>query len=72
LGFFGGSLENESLSYSMPNDVRRLVAETIKILAPGGGFLFASIHNMTPEVPPENILALFETALQEGRYPASV
>jgi uroporphyrinogen decarboxylase len=72
LGFFGGSLENESLSYSTPNDIRRIVAETIKILAPGGGFLFASIHNMTPEVPPENILALFETALQEGRYPASV
>ncbi len=62
LGFFGGSLENESLSYSTPQEVRRIVAETIKILAPGGGFLFASIHNITPEVPPENILALFETA----------
>ena len=42
--------------------MRRIASETIKILAPGGGFLFASIHNITPEVPPENILALFETA----------
>jgi len=71
LGFFGGSLENESLSYSAPDDVRRIVAETIKVLAPGGGFLFASIHNITPEVPPENILALFETARQYGGYRAS-
>ena len=68
LGFFGGSLENESLSYSTPEDVRRISAEKIKILAPGGGFLFATIHNITPEVPPENILALFETARQHGMY----
>jgi uroporphyrinogen decarboxylase len=71
LGFFGGSLENESLSYSQPQEVRRIAAEKIKILAPGGGFLFASIHNITPEVPPENILALFETAQQYGRYSVS-
>jgi uroporphyrinogen decarboxylase len=71
LGFFGGSLENESLSYSTPSEVRRIAAETIKILAPGGGFLFASIHNITPEVPPENIQALFETASQSGRYSVS-
>jgi uroporphyrinogen decarboxylase len=71
LGFFGGSLENESLSYSTPEEVRRIAAETIKILAPAGGFLFASIHNITPEVPPENILALFETARQSGCYAAS-
>jgi uroporphyrinogen decarboxylase len=71
LGFFGGSLENESLSYSTPDDVRRIVGETIKTLAPGGGFLFASIHNITPEVPPENILALFEAGRQQGQYPAS-
>ncbi len=71
LGFFGGSLENESLSYSQPQEVRRIATETINILAPGGGFLFASIHNITPEVPPENILALFETARQSGKYTAS-
>lgn len=68
LGFFGGSLENESLSYSTPQEVRRITAEKINLLAPGGGFLFASIHNITPEVPPENIVALFETAQQYGRY----
>jgi uroporphyrinogen decarboxylase len=71
LGFFGGSLENESLSYSTPQEVRRIAAETIHTLAPGGGFLFASIHNITPEVPPENILALFEAARQYGQYPVS-
>jgi len=71
LGFFGGSLENESLSFSAPQEVRRIVTDTVHTLAPGGGFLFASIHNITPEAPPENIVALFETAQQCGRYPIS-
>ncbi|MHC4435185.1 MAG: hypothetical protein ACYTBS_25405 [Planctomycetota bacterium] len=30
------------------------------ILAPGGGFVFCTVHNILPEVPPENILAMFE------------
>ena len=37
-------------------------------LLPGGGFLFASVHNIGPEVPPENVVALFDAALEHGRY----
>jgi len=66
LGFFGGTLENELLSFDRPDAIRRKVQENVAILAPGGGFLFASVHNIGPEVPPENVAALFETALESG------
>jgi uroporphyrinogen decarboxylase len=68
LCFFGGSLENEMLSFGSQQEIRRVVAEKIEILAPGGGFLFASIHNITPEAPPENITALFDAGLEFGGY----
>ncbi len=68
LGFFGGTLDNELLSFGTPDAIRREVRDNVATLAPGGGFLFASIHNIAPEVPPENIVALFEAALEFGTY----
>jgi len=68
LGFFGGTLENELLSFNTPGAIRAKVRENIATLAPGGGFLFASVHNIGPEVPPENAAALFEAALDYGHY----
>ena len=42
-------------------------------LAPGGGFVFAAVHNIQAFVPPENIVAAFDTALQYGKsHPSSV
>ncbi len=68
LGFFGGTLDNELLSFGTPDAIRREVRGNVATLAPGGGFLFASIHNIAPEVPPENVVALFEAALEYGAY----
>ena len=68
LGFFGGTLENELLSFNTPDAIRAKVRENIATLAPGGGFLFASVHNIGPEVPPENVAALFEAAVEYGMY----
>jgi len=62
------TLENELLSFHTPPEIRRVVRENIATLAPGGGFLFASVHNIAPEVPPENVIALFEAALESGQY----
>jgi uroporphyrinogen decarboxylase len=67
LGFFGGMLENELPSFDTPDAIRRTVRENIATLAPGGGFLFASVHDIGREVPPENIAALFEAALEYGK-----
>jgi uroporphyrinogen decarboxylase len=46
-------------------DVRRRVAD----LAPGGGFVFASVHNIQANVPPENVAAMWETVAACGAYP---
>ena len=32
---------------------------------PGGGFVFAAVHNVQPNVPPENVLAM-RTAIREA------
>jgi uroporphyrinogen decarboxylase len=35
---------------------------------PGGGYVFNNVHNIQGEVPPENIVALFDTAYEHGFY----
>ena len=35
---------------------------------PGGGFVFTTVHNIQPEVPPENVMAMYETVWEFGRY----
>ena len=40
----------------MKEDVKR----RLEILAPGGGFVFNTIHNILPDVPPENIVAMYD------------
>ena len=42
-----------------PDDVRRDVLERLEIFSPKGGFVFCPIHNILPDVPPENIEAMF-------------
>jgi uroporphyrinogen decarboxylase len=44
--------------------VRQDVLERLKIFAPGGGFVFNTIHNILPDVPPQNIVAMFD-AIEE-------
>jgi len=51
-----------------PAEVRDEVRRRLTDLAPGGGFIFGSIHNIQVNVPPPNIVAMFDTARDEGRY----
>ena len=32
----------------------------LEVFAPGGGFVFAAVHNILPDVPGENVIAMFE------------
>ncbi len=41
-------------------------------LAPGGGFVFCAVHNIQSEVPPENIVALYDEAREWDSYPIRV
>ena len=43
--------------------------ERVRLLAPGGGFVFNTIHNVQQGTPPENIAAAYDTARTAGRYP---
>jgi uroporphyrinogen decarboxylase len=47
--------------------VRDEVKRRIDDFSPGGGFIFTQVHNIQPDVPPENIVAMFEAALEFGR-----
>ncbi len=59
--FWGGGCDTRHvLNRLTPAEVRRHVRERLEIFAPGGGFVFNTVHNILPEVPPENIVAMFE------------
>jgi len=49
-------------------DVRRCVRDLAATMAPGGGYIFGTAHNILPDVPTENILALIEAYHEFGRY----
>ncbi len=59
--FWGGGCDTRRvLNRATPAEVQRHVLERLEILSPGGGFVFCTIHNILPEVPPENVIAMFE------------
>ena len=67
--FWGGGVDTQRvLPFGRPQDVVDEVKRRIDDLAPGGGFVFAAVHNIQALVPPENIVAAFDTALEYGRY----
>jgi len=71
LTFWGGGCDTQKvLSFGTPEDVENEVRRRISEFAPGGGFVFNQIHNIQPQVPPQNILRMFETVLKYGTYPA--
>ncbi len=67
--FWGGGVDTQKvLSFGTPDGVRDEVKRRIEDLAPGGGFVFGTIHNIQPEVPPANIIAMWETLQEYGVY----
>lgn len=73
LTFWGGGCDTQHiLPFGSPNDVRCEVRRRISNLAPGGGFIFNPVHNIQPNVPPENIVAMFTEARTVGSYPLTI
>lgn len=61
LVFWGGSLDcQQTLPFGTPDEVADEVREHVRAFAPGGGYVFASVHNIQSGVPPENIVAMFD------------
>lgn len=70
LTFWGGGVDTHGiLPFGTPEQVREDVRRRMKIFGPGGGYVFASIHNMLGDVPPQNIIAACDAAYEYGRYP---
>ncbi len=49
-----------TLPFATPEEVAREARENARIFSAGGGYVFANVHNIQAEVPPENIVALFD------------
>jgi len=66
--FWGGGCDTQAiLPNATPDEVRRYVTEQVQVLSPGGGFVFQQVHNILANVPPENVVAMFEAAQEIGR-----
>ncbi len=66
--FWGGGVDTQQvLPFGKPAEVADEVKQRIDDLAPGGGFIFAAVHNIQAYVPAQNIITAFDTALTYGR-----
>jgi uroporphyrinogen decarboxylase len=67
--FYGGGVDTQHvLPHGTPQQVRDEVKRRIDDLAPGGGFIFNTVHNIQADVPAENIMAMWETLREYGVY----
>ena len=56
------------LPVATPEEISEQVRENIKAFMPGGGFVFNNVHNIQSGIPPENIVAMYDTVYEYGRY----
>lgn len=68
LSFWGGFDQQDVLPFGSPERVRDEAKRLLDEFMPGGGYVFAAGHNIQADVPPENIIALFDTVYEYGRY----
>ncbi len=69
LVFWGGGVDTQRvLGTATPEQIRDHVKQNIEALAPGGGFVFSAVHDIQPNVPPENILAMWQAWQTYGAY----
>ncbi len=69
LVFWGGAVDPQHvLPKAGSHEVREQAMRNMKAFMPGGGYVFSAVHNIQAGVPPENIVMLFDTALECGRY----
>ncbi len=59
--FWGGGIETAgTLNVGTPAQINEQVKQRMEIFSEGGGFVFNTVHNILPDVPPENIIAMFD------------
>ncbi len=69
LVFYGGGIDTQRvLPYGKRAQIRDEVRRRLDDLAPGGGFVFNTVHNVQADVPPENYMIMWETLQEFGAY----
>jgi uroporphyrinogen decarboxylase len=69
LVFWGGGIDTQRvLGTGTTDEIRQHVRRNIEALAPGGGFVFAAVHDIQANVPPENIMAMWEAWAAHSAY----
>ncbi len=70
---FCGAIDTQTvLPHGTPEEVRAEVRGRMKDLAPGGGYIVASVHCIQPDVSPENVLAMCDEVQVSGKYPLTL
>jgi len=67
--FWGGIDTQHVLPKGSVNDVEAEVRNRIQDMGPGGGYIVSSVHNIQPDVPPQNIVSMAEATRKFGSYP---
>ena len=61
ISFWGGGCETQDILINeKPDAITKHVSENVKIMKPGGGYIFQQVHNIMADVPPENIVAMYK------------
>jgi uroporphyrinogen decarboxylase len=70
LCFWGGGIDvQQVLPNASLDEIEEEVQRTIEIMAPGGGYVFVPTHNIQPDVTPDRLDKVYETALKYRHYP---
>jgi uroporphyrinogen decarboxylase len=70
IAFWGGAIDAQHvLPTATAAEVREHARINLEAFKPGGGYVFANVHNIQDGVPPANVVALFDAAYEFGAYP---
>jgi uroporphyrinogen decarboxylase len=65
--FWGGGCDTQHVLWREPPEgVAAHVRDRLRVFAPGGGFIFCPVHNVQANVPPENVIAMYDAARAHG------
>ena len=69
IGYHGGIDVQQLMPNATVPEMRWEVARRIQDLGRSGGYIIAPCHNIGPDIPPENVVALYDLAREFGRHP---
>lgn len=66
---WGGGIDSQhKLPFADPKEIKEEVKRNLAIFKPNGGYIFNNIHNIQGDVPPQNIVAMYDAAWEYGKY----